>query len=61
MTLLEIAAGIFLGNMLAVSLVCSVAWLAKKDNDDAPWMAIAGAALPLLWFIAIYITAVPQQ
>jgi len=52
----ELAAAVFLGNVLAVALVASVIRTWKQDYKEASWLSLAGMAMPILFFLSQVLT-----
>lgn len=47
MTLMDIAAGVLIGNLLSVAFVWGAYHASKRADDDIPWSAYGAMAAPL--------------
>lgn len=56
--LLEIIAAVFAGNVLTAAFLAAMSKALRPPNDENPsWLVLAGLILPLLFGLAVLITA----
>lgn len=63
MTLFDIAGGVFLGVVMAVSLLWAMnRAMGYQRDSDTPWSVLAAMALPLVFFLVIVlVSSAPPQ